>query len=275
MDRWWINGKPGRLVDVTDRGLAYGDGLFETIAIRAGQPRFLELHLDRLLDGLSRLGIPPPDRAALARDLALSVTGMAHGVLKLVVTRGPGPRGYRPPAQPASTIAWGTEESTPQPAHPVAARWCETMVAPNPATAGLKSLNRLEQVLARAEWSDPDVAEGLMTSTDGQLVGGTSSNVFVVACGQLLTPDVAHAGIAGVMRRAILEAARGAGIPVLETRIVPGDVPRAAEVFLSNALTGIRPVHRLGAQRWGPGPVTRRLQVLLYARGVGECAASY
>ncbi|MEO8225489.1 MAG: aminodeoxychorismate lyase [Gammaproteobacteria bacterium] len=275
MDRWWINGKPGRAVDITDRGLAYGDGLFETIAIRQGRARFLDLHLDRLLDGLSRLRIRAPERKRLSTALVTSVAGIAHGELKLLVTRGPGPRGYRPPVEPANTVAWGVGESTAHRAGPVTVRWCETMVAPNPATAGLKSLNRLEQVLARAEWSDPDVAEGLMTSTDGQLVGGTSSNVFLVMDGRLVTPDVTRAGIAGVMRRVIIESARAAGIPVSETAIDPADLPLVDEVFLCNALTGIRPVAELGTRKWDGGAVTGRLQALLVARGVGECAASF
>ncbi len=273
-EQWWINGLPGRLVDVTDRGFTYGDGLFETIAIRSGQARFLQMHLDRLLHGLSRLGIAPPEREDLAASLIRSAAEARHGVLKVIVTRGPGPRGYAVPLRAASTVVWGTVESVPRPSLPVSVRWCETMVSANPATAGLKSLGRLEQVLARAEWSEPEVEEGLMTSTDGCLAGGTSSNVFLVAGHRLLTPDISRAGIAGVMRRVILEAARKAGISTAETTISPGDVPLATELFLSNALTGIRPVARLGPQSWNSGPVTRRLQELLVESGVGECAAS-
>lgn len=272
MEHWWINGQPGRLIDVTDRGLTYGDGLFETIAIRAGEARFLALHLDRLLEGCGRLRIPVPARASLGVDLAAAAHAIRHGVLKVIVTRGPGPRGYGLPIQPVTTIAWGTAESAPELSLPIEVCWCATMAATNPATAGLKSLGRLDQVLARAEWTRPEVGEGLMTSTEGQLIGGTASNVFLVAGDQMLTPAVYRAGIAGVMRRVVLETAKKAGIGVVEGHLAPSEVRSAAEVFVTNALTGIRPVRQLGSQTWPTGPITRNLQQLLVAAGVGECA---
>lgn len=272
MDQWWINGCAGRHIDVSDRGFTYADGLFETVAIRAGAPRFLALHLDRLLTGCGRLGIAVPTRTSLAADLVAAAGGIPHGVLKVFVTRGPGPRGYALPDHPATTVAWGTGESQPQPSLPIEIRWCETMTSANPATAGLKSLGRLEQVLARAEWQQPEIAEGLMLSTEGQLVGGTASNVFLAAGDRLLTPGLQRCGIAGVMRRVVVEAAVEAGIPVLETQLSPADVGNATEVFVTNALTGIRPVRRLGTQHWATGPLTRQLCRLLFAAGVGECA---
>jgi 4-amino-4-deoxychorismate lyase len=271
MERWWINGQPGRSIDVTDRGLTYGDGLFETIAIRDGRPRFLAHHLDRLAEGCDRLRMARPDRVRLAADIAAAAE-FPHGVLKLVLTRGPGPRGYALPAASTPMLAWGTVASEPRASGPVRIRWCETMVTANPATAGLKTLGRLDQVLARAEWSQPEVREGLMTSTEGRLIGGTASNVFLVTGDRLLTPALGRAGIAGVMRRVVLEAARDAGILVCVSDLPPSAVAGAAEIFLTNALTGIRPVHTLGAHTWSTGPITRLLQARLVAAGVTECA---
>jgi 4-amino-4-deoxychorismate lyase len=272
VEKWWINGRPGHLVDVTDRGFTYGDGLFETIAVRSGQARFLALHLDRLLGGCIRVRIAAPARSSLEADLAAAARGIRHGVLKVIVTRGPGPRGYGLPPRPVTTVVWGTAESQPMPSLPIEIRWCETMLAENPATAGLKSLGRLEQVLARAEWSRPDVAEGLMTSTGGQLVGGTASNVFLVAGDRVLTPAADSGCIAGIMRRVVIQAAGEAGIALVEAELTPGEVRSAAELFVTNALTGIRPVRQLGSQTWRTGHVTRRLQQLLVAAGVTECA---
>ena len=111
-----------------------------------------------------------------------------------------------------------------------------------------------------------------MTSTEGQLIGGTASNVFLVAGDQVLTPAVHRAGIAGVMRRVVLETAKKAGIGVVEGHLAPSEVRNAAEVFVTNAMTGIRPVRKLGSQTWPTGPITRHLQQLLVAAGVGECA---
>jgi len=274
MEQWWINGQPGRLIDIADRGFTYGDGLFETIAIRTGVARFLALHLDRLMGGCGRLRIAAPERKRLELDLVTAVRGIHNGVLKVIVTRGPGSRGYKLPAESVTTVVWGTTESEPLQSRPIEVRWCETMVATNPATAGLKTLGRLEQVLARAEWTRPEVAEGLMTTTDGQLIGGTSSNVFVVTGDRVLTPSVQRAGVAGVMRRVVLETARADGIEVVETGLAPAQVHAATELFVSNALTGIRPVCRLDSHAWTVGAVTRRMQELLVAAGVAECAGS-
>lgn len=272
MENWWVNGRPGRLIDVADRGFAYGDGLFETIAIRAGQARFLGMHLDRLLAGCSRLRIAAPERTSLESNLAAAAGGVRHGVLKVIVTRGPGPRGYGPPAAPVTTVVWGAADGPMLASLPIEIRWCETMTSVNPATAGCKSLCRLDQVLARAEWAQPEIAEGLMTTTDGHLIGGTASNVFLVAGVRILTPAVHRAGIAGVMRRVVLATAKSAGIDIVEGQLAPSEVGSAAEVFVTNALTGIRPVHRLGTRTWQTGPLTRQLQQLLAAAGVTECA---
>lgn len=274
MDQWWINGTPGRLLDISDRGLAFADGLFETMAVRAHQPRFLELHLARLLEGCARLRLPLVDPAGLERDIRQRSAAITEGVLKLIVTRGPGPRGYALPARPAPTVAIGLEARAPEPWRPIRARWCETIAGRSPATAGLKTLGRLEQVLARAEWSDDSAEEGLMAGEDGYLVGGTASNVFLVMRGELVTPAITAAGIRGVMRRVIMREALAANLPVVETRIARGDVADAAEVFVSNALTGIRPVAALGTRTWSVGPVTRQLAARLARAGVGECAGS-
>jgi len=272
MDRWWINGEPGSLVDVTDRGLAYGDGLFETIAIRRQQPRFLALHLDRLREGCARLRLGPTGGPPLERVLLDAASGITDGVLKLIVTRGPGPRGYAPPRSPVPTIAVGIEARAPAPWKPIRVRWCETIAGRSPASAGLETLGRLEQVLARAEWSDGSADEGLMSGEDGFLVGGTAGNLFLVARGQVITPAITVSGIRGVMRRVVLREALASGLPVVEGRVSRADLANAEEVFITNALTGIRPVTGLGSQAWAVGPVTRELGAALARAGVDECA---
>lgn len=274
MDQWWINGTPGRLLDISDRGLAFADGLFETIAVRGQQPRFLDLHLARLMEGCGRLRLPLGDLAAVERAVRQRSATISDGVLKLIVTRGPGPRGYAPPAQPVPTIAIGVEARAPAPWRPIQVRWCETIAGRSPATAGLKTLGRLEQVLARAEWRDDSAEEGLMAGEDGFLVGGTASNVFVVMRGELITPAITAAGIRGVMRRVIMREALAADLPVVESRVSRADLAEADEVFVSNALTGIRPVIALGGQSWSVGPITRQLATRLAQAGVSECAGS-
>jgi 4-amino-4-deoxychorismate lyase len=274
MEKFWINGSPGRLVDITDRGLTYGDGLFETMAIRHGSPRFLPLHLDRLYAGAARLGLPAPDRDWLQAQLLAAAAGTDEGAMKLILTRGPGPRGYVPARQPRPTVAWGLESHAVQPWMRIRVRWCETIAARNPFTAGLKTLCRLEQVLARAEWQDASIAEGLMCDEQGLLTGGTASNVFVVAGGELRTPAVTHAGISGVMRRVILQQARENGIKVSEVPVTKQELLAADEVFISNVLIGIRPVRQLGERHWSPGALTEKMGSLIANLGVYECAGS-
>jgi 4-amino-4-deoxychorismate lyase len=274
MERYWINGSPGRLIDITDRGLAYGDGLFETIAIRHSRARFLDLHLDRLYGGAARLKLSAPERDWLGVQLTAAAAEVDEGVMKLILTRGPGPRGYAPVQHQQPTVAWGLERMKARQWAQIRARWCETIAGRNPVTAGLKTLCRLEQVLARSEWQDESVAEGFMCDEQGQLVGGTASNVFIVAGGRLLTPAVTQSGISGVMRRVILQQAREAGLESLEAPVAREQLLDADEVFVSNALTGIRPVRQLGDRQWNPGPVTRALAARIVHLGVDECAGN-
>jgi 4-amino-4-deoxychorismate lyase len=238
-----IDGKPGDTLPVTDRGLLYGDGLFETLAVIDGRPCLWHRHLARLRDGCERLGIAVPDAATLRRE-AWSLTAQSpRAVLKIIITRGSGGRGYRPPeaAQPRRVLmlsdwpdwpaAWAEQG--------VRVRLCDARVADSPMVAGLKHLGRLEQVLARAEWRDPAIAEGLMLDGRGHLIEATQSNLFLERAGQLITPELSRAGVAGVLRGLILDLAAAAGSPVLERRVVPEDLPQADALYLSNSLIGV------------------------------------
>jgi 4-amino-4-deoxychorismate lyase len=142
-------------------------------------------------------------------------------------------------------------------------RWCDTRLARQPLLAGIKHLNRLEQVLAQSEWSDERVQEGLMVDTEGELIGGTASNVFVVRDGTLLTPDLRFCGVRGVMRGQVIACARRLGLPVSEEPLWPEDLQSAKEVFVTNAVRGIRPAATLGDLAWSDHAVARRLSVEL------------
>jgi 4-amino-4-deoxychorismate lyase len=250
-------------VDPADRGLAYGDGLFETMAARDAQVRRLELHLERLEDGCRRLEIPAPSRSVLERDIDACCPRTGRAVVKIIVTRGPGARGYAPP-EPATPTRIVT--IAPWPDYPesnyrdgIAMRTCQLRLAENPALAGIKHLCRLEQVLAQLELRGQGVQQGLMLDTGGRVVGGTASNVFIVSGAQLVTPSLARCGIKGVMRRAVLDAARALGVHAEERDVAPDDVSRADEVFVTNALFGIWPVTDVDGRRFARGPTTERL----------------
>jgi 4-amino-4-deoxychorismate lyase len=237
----WINGAAGHQVDYRDRGLQYGDGLFETMRVRDGRIRLLEYHLDRLFDGCRRMSIAAPAAPALRRELARRAKPQADAVLKLILTRGPGARGYRPSGRERCTrILALSAAPRPAPAESLQrVRICATPAGSSPALAGLKTLNRLESVLARSEWNDPCIWEGLMRDMDGNLVCGTMSNLFVRHGATLTTPALDRCGIAGVMRRWVLEQAVGLNLHPRQARVNVEQLDDAAEVFMTNSVAGV------------------------------------
>lgn len=254
-------------VDPRDRGLAYGDGLYETMRWSNGRIPLLERHLARLVGAAARLGLPLPERGVLERAVAGAGVDLADAAVKLVVTRGVGPRGYAPP-QPASATAFALVAAwTPPASRGLVLRRCELTLAPQPALAGLKHLNRLEQVLARAEWDDPAIDEGLLCDPSGHVVCATAANLFAVIDRRLVTPDLSRAGVAGVARAIVCEALD------VEVRALPfAALERASEVFLTNALRGVMPVARIGAWRYAPGPATRAAAAALARAGLPQDA---
>lgn len=288
MASWLLDGTAAAVLPISDRGLQYGDGLFETIAIRNGMPRFLDRHSARLAAGLEALGFAAQPGGSPARELVSDVVsdvagevarvaaGRAAGVAKVIVTRGSAARGYRPPGMPQLRRLVGSFPSTPPPRHyyvdGVELRVCSTPASSNPATAGHKTLCRLDQVLARAEWDDPDIAEGLMLDANGHIVGGTMSNFFCVRNDCLMTPVLDRCGIAGIMRAVVLEQAATAG---LATRLVDLTLDQLLdddELFLTNSQFGIWPVRSLAGRGRRVGPRTRDLMSRLAAIGVEECS---
>ena len=259
----WLNGQPLDPGLQRDRGLAYGDGLFETIAVRRGQPRLLDRHLQRLATGCQRLRIPC-DIAQLDAEIRAYAALLGEGVAKLLLTRGDGLRGYAPPAESAvRRLLLGSPTPAYPPAHAtegIALYPCTTRLATQPLLAGLKHLNRLEQVLARGEWTSTDYAEGLMLDQDGRPIEGVFSNLFLVCAGRLQTPALDRCGVAGVLRGLLLDLAAQAGIPSEIRPLALDELLGADEVFLCNSQYGIWPVRRYAAANWSVGPVTRKLQ---------------
>ncbi len=269
-----INGRPADQIDALDRGLHYGDGLFETIAVVDGVATLWKRHMDRLREGCRRLGLTMPAEALLAKEAQGLCAGKQRAVLKVLLTRGVGGRGYRPPveAEPNRILY-----VAPWPENPanyqdpgVTIRLCDMRLGENTALAGLKHLNRLEQVLARREWQDAEIAEGLMRDAGGAIIEGTMSNVFVVRDGALLTPDLSRCGVAGVVRRLVLDISETLAIETRMTRLTIEDVARADEVFLTNSLIGLWPVRRFEERCYtgAAGTVTGRIRDAMREQGV-------
>ena len=230
------------------RGLAYGDGLFETMRAVAGTIPWWPAHRARLHAGAARLRIAPPPAQALEDALAHLLAQRPDGVVKLILTRGRSGRGYAAASDAAPTWLLSAGAAPPSQAA-LRLRWCETRLAIQPALAGLKHCNRLEQVLARSEWSDPSIDEGLMRDTDGHAVCATAGNLFALHGTVWSTPPVDRCGVAGICRGWALDA-----LPATVRALSVAEVEAADALILCNAVRGILPVARLGDRIWSPHP---------------------
>ena len=281
MSAWYCDGESINALSIDDRAIQYGDGLFETIAIRGGEPRLWQLHVERLHHGCERLAIAVPTEESLRANVqqAIQESGIDsdYALAKIIVTAGSGPRGYKrtDSGQSRVLIAVYDVQQPGQAAYRdgVEVVRCATTLAAQPALAGIKTLNRLEQILARNEWQDPDVFDGLMCDSAERLICGTMSNVFVVRDQSISTPDLGRCGVAGVMRRHVLDTLQGAGKSVPEEDIHWDDAMSANEVFLTNSQFGVMPVRQCGERHWSVGPITRELMKRVANSGIEECAS--
>ncbi len=234
-----VNGAEGDQIAATDRGFQYGDGVFETLRVRNGKPLLWDRHWQRLCRGLDQLRIPAIPETACLEDLR-SFSAVDECMVKLIVTRGPGPRGYAVPThtRPTRVTMGGEPLATTIEVDIMRVGLCRTRARAQPLP-GCKHLNRIENVLARMEWG-PDWDEGLMLDSSGKAVCGTQSNLFIVENGALLTPPLRRSGIAGTRRSWLLEHARRAGIRVREEPLPLERVRAADAMFFSNARIGVR-----------------------------------
>jgi 4-amino-4-deoxychorismate lyase len=259
-----VNGERNDCVAITDRGFQYGDGLFETIEVIKGNPLFLEQHLLRLNTGCLRLNILSPDLKQLADEIYQVCNDATRSVLKIIITRGAGGRGYRTPEaiQPTRVVSLHAFPDYPEsyPTLGIRARFCNTRLGLNPALAGIKHLNRLEQILARAEWNDPTIQEGLMLDINNHVIEGTMSNLFYVKRKAIFTAALQFSGVAGIMRGIIINLIAEHNLAVIEHDYNKDDLLAAEEVFVCNAIIGIWPVSQIGNSRFAIGDTTRQLQ---------------
>jgi 4-amino-4-deoxychorismate lyase len=259
-----INGKPGDQIPLTDRGLQYGDGLFETLAVKQGRPCLWRRHMERLGRGEKTLGFPSTDRQLLEQEALAICAGNEQAVLKIVVTRGDGGRGYAPPS-PSSPRRIITLH--PWPDYPQA--WysegihldvCRTRIGRNSHLAGLKHLNRLEQVLARSECRDRSLVECLMLDEEERVISATQSNLFMVQGDTIYTPDLSHSGIAGVIRELVIELAAELDLPLHITELDLPGVVSADALFVTNSVMGLCPVATLANRHYDPGKIPATLR---------------
>ena len=256
-----INGELSAFVHADDRGLAFGDGVWERLAVVNGEPWFWQDHIDRLARGCERLGLVAPPQSVLLREVQTVTAGRSRSLVKIVLTRGNGAHGYLPSDDPAMTRVVTAYPWPQAPAHRVArARICDTRLAVQPALGGINHLNRLELVLAAREMAAHAGYEGLLLDTNEHLISAVDSNIFLVVGDQLLTPRMDRSGVRGILRGRIARAFKAR----TELRRITLDmVPEADEVFLCDVVRGIVPVLTIDRWKFNPGPVTAELQAWL------------
>ena len=235
--------------------------------MRAGRPLNWPWHWRRLQADCATLALPVPDETLLRDEIARVAPGDA--TVKIILTRGAATRGYAIArgSQPTRVVAAFAPPSYPQ-AHArdgVTVRRCELVLSEQPRIAGAKTLNRLENVLARSEWEDAAIAEGLLGDARGHVIEGTMSNIFVAAGGRLATPALDRCGVVGAQRERIRGLAAEASIECVERPIAWNELVEADEVFLANSLIGIWPVARYERREWAVGPLTREVRRLIEA----------
>ena len=275
-----VNGKQGDLISIRDRGLLYGDGVFRTFVASRGKARQWQQHYQKIHCDCAVLGISCPDEALLSAELDNLLTQHPDGVVKLIVTRGDGMRGYAPPKDTTPTHLW---DVSPLPDYPaewttrgIRARLCELRLGHQERLAGVKHLNRLENVLAAAEWSisqpggphspEPEFAEGLLLDTAGNVIEGTRSNLFLVSKGTLVTPDLTRCGVAGVQRDRVISWAKQHKMPLQVRNIGLDEVLRADELFVVNSVSGLWSIRQLEHRSLSGFPIADQIRNSLFAQ---------
>jgi 4-amino-4-deoxychorismate lyase len=250
-----INGSFNGVISALDRGLAYGDGVFRTVKVINRLPLHWPAHYQTLVKDCSAIGIVCPSADVFINDFEqLFAAEDSVSVAKIIVTRGDGERGYKPPAittpmrvmikssMPDYSESYFTEG--------VQLHLCETRVGHQPKLAGVKHLNRLENVLARMEWHDPDIAEGLMLDITGNVIECTSANIFARFGDTLITPKLDLCGVAGITRQQILSHAYKLKLKKTIGTMDLKKLKSADEVVICNSLFGILQVRKLANKKW-------------------------
>lgn len=255
--RYCVNGKLVNGIAPTNRGFAYGDGVFRTMRLLNGELQDWPLHYQTLVADCSKIQIVCPSAELLMQELKHLVASADEkeppdSIIKIIITRGEGARGYAPPAicEPSRVIV-----QSPLPVYPaeiysagIGLYTCQTRLASQPLLAGIKHLNRLENVLARAELKDPRFFDGLLRDYEGHVIEAVSGNLFVSQAGTIRTPALDHCGVAGVMRQKILDWYKTHGQSVVTGTLFLQDLLTADAVIIVNSVYGVLQVSRIDDQ---------------------------
>ena len=239
--------------------------MFRTLRVRAGKPLNWRWHCARLAADCEKLKLPAPDERQLLDEVRRAAPGDA--VVKATVTRGEAGRGYAVPTEVRTTRIVSSHAVPEYPAEwrssGVRVRRCHLVLAQQPRLAGAKTLNRLENVLARSEWDDAGIAEGLIADAEGRVIEGTLSNIFIAVAGRVFTPDLARCGVVGAQRERVRELLRRERVHCEERDLRWTDVLAAEEIFLTNSLIDVWAVRQVDERAYAPGPIAARVRELI------------
>lgn len=269
-DATLINGSFNGAISAHDRGFAYGDGVFRTLKVVNGLPEHWPLHYQTLVKDCSAIGIVCPSAEVFISDFKqLSTVDDVVSVVKIIVTRGEGERGYKPPA---ITMPMRVMIKSSLPDYPdsyesegIKLHLCETRIAHQPVLAGVKHLNRLENVLARMEWHDSDVAEGLMLDVAGNVIECTAANIFARFGDVLVTPKLDLCGVAGITRQRILSNTHKLKLKTAIETMDLNKLLKADEVVICNSLFITWQVRTLANKTWTKQTLATNLRKALAA----------
>ncbi len=250
----FINGEPGTSVSLTDRGYLYGHGVFETMRLHDRHLPLWQYHKQRLQEGARRLRIPL-DLKLLDIYLTQALSSFPPcAIVRLSVTAVAAGRGYRCGDKLTAQYVVQCFTVSPPDSTPVTLQPCRYRLPDNPTLAGLKHLNRLDQVLAALELDEhmAEGVDGLLLDARNNIIEALSSNIFVFSEGRWLTPDLTRCGVAGVMRHYLIDMLEGLpGESVAVSDISADSLARAQEIFICNSVIGMRPVAKInGSGEW-------------------------
>ena len=262
-----INGSFNQAISPFDRGFAYGDGVFRTLKIIDDQPQHWPQHYQKLVADCAAISIVCPSAELLISDLAQLFKPDGTAVAKIIITRGEGERGYAPPVvtTPMRVVILSAMPQYAASNYTVGVdlHICETRLNAQPRLAGIKHLNRLESVLARMEWQNEAIFDGLMLDAQANAIECTTSNIFARFGDTLITPDLSKCGVAGITRQQIISHA----IPLnMQIKVAPlpfVQLLKAEEVIICNSLYGAFQVNKIGVNTWNSGNLAKRIRELL------------
>lgn len=259
-----VNGQPNDLISAEDRGLSYGDGVFRTFRVQKGAPLTWQRHYLKLQQDCAAIKIVCPPADLLLSEIQSLYSVRRDGIAKIIISRGVGTRGYAPPISEKPTRVLSVSEipeyDSESYSSGITLHLCQLKLGHQPLLAGVKHLNRLENVLAASECRDAGAQEGLLEDEDGYVISGTRSNLFLLRDGTLYTPDLSLCGVAGVQRDRVCSWADAHGVPCKITQIRMDELLAADEIFLVNSVFGLWPVRELATYHRTVHPVAWKIQ---------------